>query len=62
MSEILTAESLRDVDLIINELSFFRSIVLRLNSVFGKTKVLAELKRYRGFNFDRFVEDTNSLA
>jgi hypothetical protein len=41
MSEILTAESLRDVDLIISEVSFCRTIVLRLTSVFGKTKVLA---------------------
>lgn len=62
MSEILSAESLRDVDLIINEISFFRSIVLRLGNVFGKTKVLGELKKYRGFNFDKFVEDTNSFA
>jgi hypothetical protein len=62
MSEILQAESLRDVDLIINEISFFRSIIHRLGNVFGKAKVLAELKKYRGFNFDKFVEDTNSLA
>lgn len=62
MTEILPAESLRDVDLILGEISFFRSIIIRLGNVFGKTKVLEELKKYRGFNFDRFVEDTNPLA
>jgi hypothetical protein len=29
------------VDMITNELAFFRTIILRLGSVFGKTKVLA---------------------
>lgn len=62
MAEILSPESLRDVDMITNELAFFRTIILRLGSVFGKTKVLAELKKYRGFNFDKFVEDTNNFA
>lgn len=62
MSEILPAESMKEIDIIINEISFFRSIVLKLTNVFGKTKVLAELKKYRGFNFDKFVEDTNHLA
>jgi hypothetical protein len=62
MAEILPPESLRDVDLITSELAFFRTIILRLGSVFGKTKVLSELKKYRGFNFDKFVEDTNAFA
>lgn len=53
---------MKEIDIIINEISFFRSIVLKLTMVFGKTKVLAELKKYRGFNFDKFVEDTNHLA
>ena len=62
MSEILPAESMKEVDAIIGEISFFRSIVLKLTNVFGKTNLLAELKKYRGFNFDKFVEETNHLA
>lgn len=35
---------------------------MNLSTVFGKIKVLAELKKYRGFNFDKYVEDTNVFA
>jgi len=33
-------ESIRDIDSIVNEISFFRSIILNLASKFGKLKVL----------------------
>ena len=58
---ILSSESIKDIDLLVNEISFFRMIILKADTLFGKIKVLSELKKYRGFNFDRFLEDTNQF-
>jgi hypothetical protein len=40
MTEILSAESLKEIDQIINELSIFKEIVSKLINIFGVTRVL----------------------
>lgn len=60
MQEILPADSIREIDLIINEVTLFRTIILNLQSHFGKFKVLKEIRKYRTYNYDRFIEETES--
>lgn len=40
MTEILSIDSIREIDLIINEISLFRTIILNINTFFGRLKVL----------------------
>jgi hypothetical protein len=51
MLEILPTDSIREIDLIVNEVSLFRTIVLNLQSHFGKFKVLREIGKYRTYNY-----------
>ena len=62
MSEILSYESIREIDLIVNEISLFRIILLNLNTIFGKMKVIREITKYRISNFDKFVDDTEQFV
>ena len=62
MSEILSYESIREIDLIVNEISLFRIILLNLNTIFGKMKVIREISKYRISNFDKFVDDTEQFV
>lgn len=62
MSEILSYESIREIDLIVNEISLFRTILLNLNTIFGKMKVIKEISKYRISNFDKFVDDTQQFV
>ena len=62
MSEILSYESIREIDLIVNEISLFRTILLNLTTIFGKMKVIKEISKYRISNFDKFVDDTQQFV
>jgi hypothetical protein len=62
MSEILSYESILDIDIIINEISLFRLILLNISNIFGKLKALKELKKYRGFNYDKYIEEANHIT
>ena len=59
MLEILPIDSTREIDLIINEVTLFRTILINLQTNFGKFKVLKEIGKYRIFNFDKFIDETN---
>lgn len=55
MIEIFSEDSNREIDLIVNEISVFRKIILDLGSCFGKMRVLKEITKYRVYNYDRFL-------
>jgi hypothetical protein len=57
MSEILPIDAIREIDLIVNEISVFRTIILNLNSHFGKFKVLQEISKYRILNYEKFIDE-----
>jgi hypothetical protein len=40
MSEILSLESITEIDYIVNEVSQFRATILNLTAIFGKIKLL----------------------
>lgn len=61
MIEIFSEDSNREMDLIVNEISVFRKIILDLGSCFGKMRVLKEITKYRVYNYDRFLQDTNTF-
>ena len=58
MLEILPIDSTREIDMIINEVTLFRTIILNIQTNFGKFKLLKEIGKYRIYNFDKFIEET----
>lgn len=58
MHQILSAESIRHIDEILSEIALFRQILKSLQESFGQVRVLNELKKYRGFSFTKFMQET----
>ena len=62
MTDALSANSIREIDHIVSEITLFRTISLNLETHLGKIKVLQSIKKYRTYNYDKFMEETSNYG